>query len=799
MDYHLQLSGQDAGVFPIEELRRRRAAGELTGTEYVWGRGMPAWAQLDSVLEAVAGDEKTGAKPPPIPAGAGKARTNRLLILGIAAAALAVTGGTVFLGWASFKMARGARQAIDSIQSSGSAEAAAGKPIVVSTNTRTEKIMDQRRKEFRVRQYLDAYREFGQHTASWDSDALLMIESWINSHYGTSTNLPSSADLSNKLAAQAGCDDPLVLTVAASSAIELHERIQRLERALDAFGQSRYRAYPKFYAAVYLASGLASGSPRISELDASALKHFERALADGSLQAKDEEELAEILINGWGAEFFRRNADAVCRLVRKAKSYPWLALVLQGENEVKLAWKARGSGTANSVSREGWKGFFEHLGKGRAAFTEAWTLQSDRPLASASMIQIEMGGSGSAAEQMRTWFDRATTSQIDYPGAWTRMRWGLRPRWSGSHEALLALGSQAVKTGRFDTDVPRKFFDCVSDVESELELERGEHIYGRSDIWPNIKEMFEGYIAEPSQESKRNDWRSTYAAVAYLAGKYGVAREQLEAMNWKPVRKNLSGWGVDLSLMPLKVATLTGKSADLAKRAEASYARGNLVEAIKLYTDMNASAQGLEQEFSRSRLAALKEEEVLAKGEWIDLLPAADKDPNWEMFDVKARRLSDGAIEVESGPTGHAFYSRTRVGAEFEVTGEFEVVRTSTKDFQAGIITGYPDGSDSDWFAFRMKRNAVEGDLASFSRSWSKRQVARQVTLNSGRNSFQFRLRDGKADAWVNGTQVLEKASPMKTLHLHSDCVLGIGAYNDMNETVIRYSKVKVRRLVPGR
>ena len=112
---------------------------------------------------------------------------------------------------------------------------------------------------------------------------------------------------------------------------------------------------------------------------------------------------------------------------------------------------------------------------------------------------------------------------------------------------------------------------------------------------------------------------------------------------------------------------------------------------------------------------------------------------------------------------------------------------------------GLPDSPKSDWYAFRMKHNAAEGQVASFSRGFTAQQVARRAALNEGRNTFRFRLQNGKADAWANGTQVLEQAAPANPLRLYRDSMLGLGAYNDMNETVIRYRNVKVRRLQPDR
>jgi hypothetical protein len=798
MDYHLHCHGADVGVFALEELRRRRAAGELTGAELVWCEGMANWAPLEAVLRTAGAPAIP--QPPPVPAAARKRENHRVLIWGGVGLAVLVVLGFTVIGPMMVKFSRGVRHGLNAVQHVRGREGVgiAGQPVVVGTNSRTEKIVHQQGREFRVRQYVQAYQQFGPHTAPWDRDAARLIESWLAYNYDSSTNLPSPQTLADQLAGPSGCDDPLVLTVAAANSVEVHERARRLERALSAFPTSHYRAYPKLYATVLLANDLGSTAPRIRSLDEQALRFLKEALKDGSFQVGDEEELAEILVNGWAENLFKRNGPGVCLAVERAGRYPWLTQVLQGEKEVNEAWKARGSGWGNQVTAEGWQGFTEHLAKGRVALEGAWHVHPERPLAAARMITVAMGESD--LEEMRTWFDRATAAQIDYSPAWVNMRWGLRPRWFGSQEALLAFGVRAVETKRFDTDVPRKFFDVVSDLEAELAQPPGEHIYGRSDIWPHFKELYEGYLAAPSEAPRRDGWRSTYAAVAYLAGEYPVARAQLEALHWQPLPQNLTAWGTDLSLMPLKVAALTGKSSNEVQRAEAGYEQQDLVTALKVYAELSASTEADERtiQFSRCRLAALKQEEQLAKGEWIDLLPADDKDPNWELLGSTVRRVPEGALEVESGSQGHTLYCRTRVGPEFEVTGTFEVVRSSTQDFQAGVVMGLPDSSKSDWYAFRMKRNAVEGQVAVFSRGWSASRIARKATLNEGQNTFQFRLQEGKADAWVNGIQVLHKATLGKTLRLSSDCLLGLGAYNDTNETVIRYRNLKARRLVPG-
>src|SRR5690349_21394025 len=51
MNYRMRRQGEDLGAFPLEELRRRLEAGELTGGEYVQGEGKTDWQPLGLVLQ----------------------------------------------------------------------------------------------------------------------------------------------------------------------------------------------------------------------------------------------------------------------------------------------------------------------------------------------------------------------------------------------------------------------------------------------------------------------------------------------------------------------------------------------------------------------------------------------------------------------------------------------------------------------------------------------------------------------------------------------------------------------------
>jgi hypothetical protein len=109
---------------------------------------------------------------------------------------------------------------------------------------------------------------------------------------------------------------------------------------------------------------------------------------------------------------------------------------------------------------------------------------------------------------------------------------------------------------------------------------------------------------------------------------------------------------------------------------------------------------------------------------------------------------------------------------------------------------GLPQYENYNWYAFRVKRNSDEGDIASFSQHWTKRQIMSPVPLDSRTNSFDFRFQNGRVSATVDGREVFKDVPPPKDAYVTTnEFFLGLGAFNDSNSTVIRYRQIQVRRL----
>ncbi|MBU6409715.1 MAG: hypothetical protein KGR98_04940 [Verrucomicrobia bacterium] len=800
MNYRVRHLGEDLGIFPLEELRRRREAGELTGGEYVQGEGMADWQPLDLVLQH--GRQVT---PPPLPPSVSKGALSQTVVWVAAAGGLIVfilIAGVV--GIFVNRVQRGFVSAMNQPQAGlnqthPKAVAAASKPILWTAHTLTAADAQKRDREFRIRQWLESYKQYGQRNPECDAEAVRFIRAYIAVNYGGpgATNKSALEAESGELVGDSNCTDPAVLTVAADESLNVFDAMHCLERARAEYPISLYKAYPRFYANVRLEGLLGVNSDRIGALETSALELLSKCFDDGSITPADQQEIADIFVNGWGYNFFQRNAASICAIVHKAGlDYNWLALTLDGEREIEEAWAARGGGYSDTVTDAGWRSFKNHLALARKDLTQAWRLQPGWPVAPERMIYVSLGDSG--IQEMRRWFDRTTAAQIDYPRAWSDFRWGLRPRWYGNEKAMLALGEAAINTGRFDTDVPRKYMDCIADVESEMGLPVGQHIYGRADIWPNLKRIYDGYVGAPVQAKYRDGWRTSYAVVAYFAGKYDIARRQLKALNWKPMPEGLRDWGVDLSLMPLEVAARTGPLGREISGAESARKAGNIAGAMETYSKLNDAPAGdaRTRKFIQYRLAELSAGRRLQKGEWIGLLPASDHDANWVFSFGKTKVLPDGSLEVEYGRGGDMLDRRLRVGANFEVRGEFEVVRSSNKNFQAGIVMGLPDFNTYNWYGFRIKRHDVEGDVVCLGVGWSTEQIVQHVVLNDVTNSFDFILKDGKVTATVNGVEVFHQAQlPGYIRVANNDYHVGLGAFSDSADAVICYRDVRLRKL----
>ncbi len=202
------------------------------------------------------------------------------------------------------------------------------------------------------------------------------------------------------------------------------------------------------------------------------------------------------------------------------------------------------------------------------------------------MMAAFMGGGRVPDETLRTWFDRTVAAQFDYNPAYGEMLWYLRPRWGGSHEAMLAFGRACLETKRFDTVVPSTFIRAVDDVSSEVDDWRTT--YQEASVAADVLACSRGMVDEPTRRAEQ-PLRLSYLAInAWMCGRADEAGKALAALAGKggfrsAAAEKLGRFNLDQKAFFSEVALLNGPARDDYQIAEAMDEAADVDKAIEAY------------------------------------------------------------------------------------------------------------------------------------------------------------------------------------------------------------------------
>lgn len=322
--------------------------------------------------------------------------------------------------------------------------------------------------------------------------------------------------------------------------------------------------------------------------------------------------LAEDLPLALGGEFIQR-LDAA------ASVDECLRETVGGVFDVQAAWGERGTRYAYKTSDAEFNRFDERLRKASDRLRKAWQLDPRRPYAAAALITVAMGGGTPRDESIETWFARAMEARDDYYQAYSKVLWALRPRWGGSHEAMLEFGRRALEQGRFDTGVPNVYLDAIVGVlgdGGDLAMLRPPAVLA------NIER-----IADGNQKSGIASRRQTTDLLRILClverGDHAAARAVLDEPGFSWSESLALRVGVVPSVVERDVRALASAARDAVQAGDAAFKGGRFGEASSQYraalkelTDRGAPEAELAA--VRSRLATAEMTAAYESGEWVE-------------------------------------------------------------------------------------------------------------------------------------------------------------------------------------
>jgi hypothetical protein len=227
-----------------------------------------------------------------------------------------------------------------------------------------------------------------------------------------------------------------------------------------------------------------------------------------------------------------RTAIATRAATAAAMTDPWLAPLIDGILAEAESWARRGTGFADTVSEEAWRGFAERQQIAADRYRQAWAVRNDDPAPAIMLFRLANSQArveGTALD----WLTRALVAGFDHPGIYAAMRTYASPRWGGSHGELAVIAKACVGGGRFDTIVPWQLVVGIRHIDQD------KHPVGRDS--PALRDpamrkaldaCIDGYLAgvRATDAATRGHFESHRICALVRLGHLDEARRRLRAL-----------------------------------------------------------------------------------------------------------------------------------------------------------------------------------------------------------------------------------------------------------------------------
>jgi hypothetical protein len=511
-------------------------------------------------------------------------------------------------------------------------------------------------------QTFEAYERVGKKDASWDKDALSFLEG-VCRRETNQQDAPSLEALERQGShlVEIGCKDPLVLgwygVVLFQDKI-LDEAEGFLKNATVEFVDLKMapkkgrpdRSYPfaqdfivrKNYARLLYEKDVSS-RPNAEHEKMLALYSLSFAISDNEFAGEYEPIAFRMLLETDEKPFDDYRWRSVYgQVIPNKGASPWLTKVLEGSTEIAKAWQLRGEGVASTVTKEGWKGFAEHLANARVALTDAWKINPSYPEAPAGMITIATTGHTIHGEGERIWFERTIAAQLDYLPAYGIFMQAIWPRWGGSLSAMYNFGVACLNTKRFDTEVPLFYLIALRDIAFMMPNDAWRLPFRLPEVAQNMDVLFNGLLAEPSRVQDRDRLVTQKALVKAWCGNYDEAKSLLESVDQEVdfgngyLGRGLSWAKRSRAEVMTELRVFTGEQKDVTRAAETYGLFGDVAKAKRLYLQAMSGCKSDREAYGylRDRLALLRMGHTPEELSWVDNIPlilAAWQDHDEEM------------------------------------------------------------------------------------------------------------------------------------------------------------------------
>lgn len=389
----------------------------------------------------------------------------------------------------------------------------------------------QARLDWNLKTLVTAYQNAGNSDAEWDGPATRALTEFAQLRAGTADPGDPGAEIIStncSAAINAGCKDPMVRYLYIKFSMNQSNTPQAF---LDAFTdderdmqESDYPPIRKFYVSFRAFQQFTYTHGYGKNVDfTDGIRMMDDAKSDLVATLNDKSTPPEEVYDACYEYLYKLSGD-----IQVFHSYydpiegplfanwpdeatTWL---LKGEAYHLMGSIYRGQGYADTVTKEGWKGFYDCLAVEEKALNQAWKLNPTDARIAVEGIWLELG-QGKGRDRMELWFNRAMENDPEDSDACSAKLYYLEPKWYGSKEDMLEFGRECVQNTNWSGTVPLTLVDAHYTICNDYtDASEQTNYWKQPDVWADISSAYERYLQDYPNDSSRIAY---YARYAYYA------------------------------------------------------------------------------------------------------------------------------------------------------------------------------------------------------------------------------------------------------------------------------------------
>lgn len=389
----------------------------------------------------------------------------------------------------------------------------------------------------------------------WDADAKLVIEGLTNLETGAFNCRTMSKEVGAAAAraVEAGCKDPLIAYAILRSNSDvphpwrrnLEVRREARSRIVAALPKSSYPAHRKLFVLLnegnYFAINFLKDAPEgekaeVRRILMSALQMLKESIATDErnpFMEMDWYNSAMALILGFTAlgDESQKAWETVDKVMAECKEFEFKRMRVKGAWMMNQAWAARGNGTIDKVTEDGYMKFKERLREAGELLDAVWEKEKS-PIGMERRMWVEIGLGDGDRKEIEKWFARSISNTRDDYNAAVAMKEWTHPKWHGDEVSLREFATACRDSGRDRDGISLIYFDVFYSLNASRDKETEKDICKDEKFIKEVNTLFIEYFKHNPDDFLN---RGRYACFCASSRQFQEARRQFELVENRQV------------------------------------------------------------------------------------------------------------------------------------------------------------------------------------------------------------------------------------------------------------------------